>query len=151
MPTPNTTKEIILMDSPEPIRVLRPGQVEEPIQWSKSPYKLGLTWPLIPLHVLDHFYQQLAVCPASELNRSFILCICQLLLRFHMNRKAVTMNMLLHRNWVSTLSPYPATISGKRLLEHMGPQCSQQVTPTYICSALVGMLISTENKICTPR
>ena len=65
MPTPDTIKAIILMDSPEPIQILRPGQVVERAKCSESPYKLGLAWPAIQTHVLDHFYQQLAVCTAS--------------------------------------------------------------------------------------
>ena len=73
MPTPDTIKAIILMDSPEPIQILRPGQVVERAKRTDSPYKLGLAWPAIQTHVLDHFYQQLAVCTASELNRFVLL------------------------------------------------------------------------------
>ena len=69
MPTPNANKAIVLPDSPDPIRIMKPGHIDEHIEKCKSPYKLGLSWPSISLQALNHFYEQLVVCPASEVNR----------------------------------------------------------------------------------
>jgi len=73
MPTPHANKAIVLMDSPNPIRIIKPGYVEKPIERCKSPYKLGLAWPPVPMNALNNFYEQLAICPVSELNRFDIL------------------------------------------------------------------------------